>query len=180
MSEPPRPFLVDSETIYDSIIGLRQDTVTFPDGITARRHVVTYRPACAAVVLDMDEEAVLLVRHYRHPVRKHLWEIPGGIIEDDETPEECAVREVTEETGVVAREPRRLLTFHPEPAFADHAITLVQASADRPAAAKNPPDDPEIATMEWFDRGTALSMIRRGEIASSWSIIGLLMTLKTS
>ena len=45
-------------------------------------------------------ERYLLIRVYRHPVKRYLWEFPAGLIENDETPTEAGRRELIEETGV--------------------------------------------------------------------------------
>jgi 8-oxo-dGDP phosphatase len=177
VSQRSGPRVTASNVIYRSeALDLRVDTVVIGEGQTAQRHVVEYRPACAAVIHDLDREAVLLVRHYRHPVRRRLWEIPGGIIEAAETPEEAASREVSEETGIAIRDIRPLLTFHPEPAFTDHRITLVEASADKDVKISSP-DEHEIDRIRWVPYIEVDALIHKGEITSSWSLLGLMTSL---
>jgi ADP-ribose pyrophosphatase len=173
----PIPVVTVSDEIYRAeALALRVDTVEMPDGDTVRRHVMEYRPACAVVVLDPTRGDVLLLRHYRHPVGRYLWDIPGGMIELGEAAAEAAAREVWEEAGVAIRDSRELLTFHPEPAFTDHRITLMEARADL-GDTKISPDEHEIDTIRWVPHDEIQRMIHTGQIASSWSIIGLTMSL---
>ncbi len=70
-----------------------------PDGEAADRDVVEHPGAVAVVAID-DADRVLMVRQYRHPVRRFLWELPAGLRDvDGEPPLAAARRELVEETG---------------------------------------------------------------------------------
>jgi 8-oxo-dGDP phosphatase len=85
-----------------AFVTLRTDEVRMPDGDLARRDVVVHPGAVAVVALDGDGR-VLLIRQYRHPVGRLLWEIPAGL---RDVPGEpllvTAERELREETGYTA------------------------------------------------------------------------------
>lgn len=51
-------------------------------------------------VLKDDPEKIVLLRQYRYPIGDYLYELPAGLIDGDETPQEAAVREMKEETGL--------------------------------------------------------------------------------
>src|SRR4051812_49875271 len=71
--------LLDSEQVYEGhVISLRRDTVAMPGGGDSVREVVAHPGAVAIVALD-DQDRVVLLRQYRHPVRAHLWELPAGL-----------------------------------------------------------------------------------------------------
>lgn len=74
------------------------DEVRLADGTPAHREVVEHPGAVAIVALDAEGRAVL-VRQWRHPARRALWEIPAGTRDRPEEPEAAARRELEEETG---------------------------------------------------------------------------------
>ena len=78
----------ETRIFRDQMLGLRIDRVVTPDGETISRKVVEYRKS-AAVVPVFSNGQVLLVRHYRHPIGKEIWDIPGGTIETAEDPAEA-------------------------------------------------------------------------------------------
>ena len=47
-----------------------------------------------------EPDKIVLIRQYRYPVGDYLYELPAGLIDGDEKPEEAAVREMKEETGL--------------------------------------------------------------------------------
>lgn len=156
-------------------IGLRVDRVEMADSSEpVERWVVEYAPSCVLVPLDAGRSRVLLTRQHRYPVGRDLWELPGGMIDPGESSEECAVRELEEETGhQVLGDVTHLLSFHPEPAFADHKIDLFMAKVtEQPRDGFDP--DADVETTAWVTLTDALSWISDGEIGSSWTIIGLL------
>jgi len=94
---------VASTEIYRGhVIALRADEVAMPDGRVARREVVEHYGAVAVVALD-DQDRVVLIHQYRHPLGRRLWELPAGLLDEpDESPAAAAARELTEEAGVTA------------------------------------------------------------------------------
>ena len=78
MTEPHDFRVLDSEKVYEGrIISLRRDTVAMPGGGSSVREVVHHPGAVAVVALD-DEDRVVLLRQYRHPVGEHLWSCRPG------------------------------------------------------------------------------------------------------
>ena len=73
-----------------------------PGGGTARREIVEHYGAVAIVAVD-DDDNIVLVYQYRHPLGRRLWELPAGLIDiDGEPPHLTAARELEEEAGVTA------------------------------------------------------------------------------
>jgi ADP-ribose diphosphatase len=175
------PRLLASERVeVRSPLGLRVDRVELPGtpGVVERT-VIEYQPASVLVPLrDEEGSSVLLTRQHRYPVARDLWELPGGVVEPGESPRNCAVRELTEETGHQVVGPiHTLVKFFPEPAFADHRIdvfaAVVSPSPDEGAAV-----DPDVERTTWAPIDQALRWIDEGEIASSWTVIGLLSLVR--
>ena len=60
---------------------------------------------------------MVLIRQYRHGIREITLEIPGGMVEAGDSPEEAARRELREETGYAESQMILLGSVHPNPAF---------------------------------------------------------------
>ena len=100
--------VVTSRRIYEGrIVSLREDTVALSDGRTALREIVEHSDVVAIVPIDADGN-VVLVRQYRLPAREALLEIPAGVVDEGETIEDAAQRELQEETGYRAQSIKRL------------------------------------------------------------------------
>ena len=64
-------------------------------------------------ILPFHGENIITLREYRYPIRSWQTELPGGLIDEGETPEQAAVRELKEETGYEAEEIIALGDFYP-------------------------------------------------------------------
>jgi ADP-ribose pyrophosphatase len=116
------PLVVDSRAVYaGKVVSLRVDEITLPHGGTALREVVDHPGAVVIVALD-EEDQIYLVRQYRHPIRRHLLELPAGALEPDEKPLAAAMRELREEVGVEAAEWTFLGCFFSSPGFANERL----------------------------------------------------------
>lgn len=77
----------------------RRDKCETEDGKIIEEYFVVELPTTVCAVAITEEQEVLMVRQYRHPVEETLLEIPGGFVDKDETPEQAMKRELKEETG---------------------------------------------------------------------------------
>ncbi|HEX7003251.1 MAG TPA: NUDIX hydrolase [Trueperaceae bacterium] len=124
--------------------------------------VVEHLPAVAILVLEGRQ--VLGVRQTRHPLAERTWEIPAGLIDEGESPEETARRELAEEVGLGGR--LELVTrIYTSPGFTDELIYLFEASDLEPAHAEG--DEDEELELAWMDVKEAWNAISEGRIASS-------------
>lgn len=118
MSEPPlRPWrILDSDyRIQTKFLRLRADRIELPSGDVVEEYFVREsRGFCVVFALTPDEN-VLLVRQYKHGIGEILTELPAGMIDEDETPEACAERELAEETGFTGSAPQHIRTFVTDP-----------------------------------------------------------------
>ena len=89
-------------------------------------------PGAVAVIAQNENDEVLLIKQYRHPVREYLWEIPAGLLDvPGESRLEAAKRELLEETGYIADHWEELISFHTTPGGNDETITVFVAKQVR-------------------------------------------------
>src|SRR3954465_6995931 len=106
---------------------VRADDGVMPDGSVVRRDYQVHPGSVAVLALD-DEDRVLLIRQYRHPVRQKLWEIPAGLLDvPGENPLHAAQRELYEEAHVKAEDWRVLTDVYTSPGGCDEAIRIFLA-----------------------------------------------------
>jgi 8-oxo-dGTP pyrophosphatase MutT (NUDIX family) len=99
------------------IFKVRRDTVVNPRNGTAHDMFVLEQPDWVNVIPLTTDNRVVLVRQWRHGTRSPHLETPGGLMEREERPVDCARRELLEETGYAAGEVIHLGTVHPNPAI---------------------------------------------------------------
>jgi 8-oxo-dGTP pyrophosphatase MutT (NUDIX family) len=122
---------------------------------------LVHHPGAAAVVALDDGGRVCLVRQYRLGVDEFMWEVPAGKLDEGELPDVCAVRELKEETGVVADQWTSLGLFIPAPGIYTERIYLYLARSLHLGAAT--PDADEDLELQWLPLGEALDRVLRGE-----------------
>ena len=165
---------LSTETVFEGkIVTVRVDAVSLTNGVKAVREVVEHRPAVAIVPFD-DDGQIILVSQFRYPVGEQLLEVPAGIIEEGETSEQCADRELQEEIGYRAREMRFLGSFWTAPGFSDELMYAFVATGLEPSRLE--PDEDEDITVVRVPVSRVREMIEAGEIRDSKTIAALLMT----
>lgn len=164
-----------SRRLYSGrILDLDLDAVRFPDGSTGKLEMIRHPGASAVVpvLTDAADPEILLIRQFRHAADGPIWEIPAGRLDPGETPEACATRELTEETGERAGRLDRLTTFYTTPGFTDERIHLFLAR-DLTRGEHHREADEFIETSR-LPLSRALHMIRTGEIIDGKTIVALL------
>jgi 8-oxo-dGTP pyrophosphatase MutT (NUDIX family) len=181
MSEDPAPFefrVLATRPVYDGrIISLRLDTVTMPGGGDSVRDVVHHPGAVAVVALD-GEDRVLLVRQYRHPVGRHLWELPAGLRDaDGEAPLETAKRELAEEALLAAGQWSLLTTIYSSPGFCDEQVLIYLAEqlsdVARPEGFVVEHEEADM-TLERVPLRDAVQRVFDGDIRNASAVAGIL------
>ena len=105
------PVVSSADLLRTRLIAVRSDKVRMPDNQIAEREVVLHPGAVGVLALD-DTDRILLIRQYRHPVGRLLWEIPAGLRDvAGEDPWATAQRELLEEAGYRARDRRVLADY---------------------------------------------------------------------
>lgn len=156
--------LINSTLRFDGkLIRVTVDEVKTPQGDIATREVVIHKGAVA--VLPIVDNKVLLVKQYRHPVKEILWEIPAGVFKEGETPEECAIRELREETGLSPINLVKLGEIFVSPGYSTEKIYLFYADKFIPSPL--PKDKDEFIELGEFAIDSFREMIEEGKIKDS-------------
>ena len=140
-----------------------------PSGFEIRRSIVHHRGSSVMMAVD-DRKRILLVRQYRLPARRYLWELPAGRLDEGETPLQAAKRELTEETGYRAKQWKKLVTFYPSPGYVSEKMTIFLAT-DLTEGQAQPMEDERIET-RWFTAKEVESGIRTGKIIDAKTMLG--------
>jgi 8-oxo-dGDP phosphatase len=170
--------VLDRETVYEGgIISLTRDRVSMPGGGDSIRDVVRHPGAVAVVALD-DQERIVLVRQYRHPVGEHLWELPAGLRDaDGELPELTARRELAEEALLAAGRWSLLADIYNSPGFCDERVLVYLAEdlSDTPRPEGFVVEHEELdMTLERLPLAEAVRWVADGRIRNGSSVVGVL------
>ncbi|WP_405110661.1 NUDIX hydrolase [Micromonospora sp. NBC_01405] len=159
------------------IFSVVTDEVTMPGGGTSARDYVRHVGAVAVVAVD-DAGQVVLIRQYRHPVGRHLWELPAGLTDvSGEDLAAAAARELAEEVDLTAGTVDVLVDLHSSPGFTDEMIRVFLARdlADVPAERRHRRSEEEAdLQVIRVDLDEAVRMVLAGEITNAPAVAGLL------
>ncbi|MEU4715534.1 NUDIX hydrolase [Micromonospora purpureochromogenes] len=165
------------ERFQGRIFSVVTDEVTMPGGGTAKRDYVRHVGAVAVVALD-DAGQVVLVRQYRQPVGRHLWELPAGLMDVDGEPlPAAAARELAEEADLTAGTLDLLVDVHTSPGFSDEVVRVFLARdlADVPDDQRHERREEEAdIQIVRLDMDEAVGMVLAGEITNGPCVAGLL------
>ena len=165
---------VSSDLIYTGkTIQLRVDAVEVPNKGYQKREIIEHKGAVAVVAIT-DDNKVVLVKQYRKAIEKELYELPAGKIEIGETPLECAMRELKEETGYSVDSLKLIHKYYTTPGFSNQLVFIYLAKNLIPGESHLQED--EFLEVYEIDRDKAYNMVINNEICDSKTVIGLLLT----
>jgi ADP-ribose pyrophosphatase len=152
--------------------GVRQDRIRLPDGTDGEYNVVELTDAVWVLPVTTTGEIVLLY-HYRYPLRAWGWELPSGSITAGDTALETGQRELLEEAGGTATEWRFLMKASTMKGIGTEYAHLYLASGVTLGATQHEPA--EVMTVHTLPVVQVLAMARAGEIHDAISVLALLL-----
>jgi ADP-ribose pyrophosphatase len=158
------------------VINLDIDQVRFPNGKVGELEMIRHSGASAVLPFLGDpageDPTILLIRQYRYAADGFIYEIPAGRLEPGEPPEQCAVRELREETGCTAAKIEHLYTMYTTPGFTDERIHLFVATGlERGESALEQDEFVEVVPTTM---SAALRLIKDGTINDAKTALSIL------
>lgn len=146
------------------VLRVREDRYRFEPSGGETDFVVCESADWVLVIPFTPDGQVVLVRQYRHGIRQVVLEVPGGLVDGNESPEETAARELQEETGYVAEDIQVIGRLMPNPALNDAHFYVAVARGCRQAAEPSP-DPWEQIEVALYPQGQIRSMVRSGDLS---------------
>lgn len=165
--------LLKTETLLQGrAFKIRRDTLKTPDGRETKFDIVEHGGSVVIVPVDADGN-ILFVRQYRHAAGMDMLELPAGTRDGDEPFEDCAAREIREETGMEAGKLIHVGSFYLAPGYSTEYMGVFFATdlKHNPLEA----DDDEFLSVEKIPAKEALKMAEKGEMPDAKSLAALLM-----
>jgi ADP-ribose pyrophosphatase len=176
----PKPGVghLDSRVIHDGrVVHLSVDRVRFPDGSEGELELIRHRGASAIVAFQGDsrreDPEIVMIHQYRYAAGGYVYEIPAGIPHDGESWQECARRELEEETGFIPGPLFPLTRIFTTPGFTNEEIHIFLT--DRLGSGTVRRDKDEFLNVVSMPFSRALEMAERGEIRDAKSLVGILL-----
>jgi 8-oxo-dGTP pyrophosphatase MutT (NUDIX family) len=156
------------------VFSVEVETLRLPNGREHEMAIVRHPPSVVLIPMT-DADHVILIRQYRHSIRRDLWELPAGGVDSGESAEAAAARECEEEIGLVPARVDRLGGLYPTPGYCDEEMIFFRVSDLGPPPPDSPhkPDEDEDIHVETFTIAEARAMAARGEIVDLKSAYGL-------
>ena len=137
----------------------------FPNGTEHAVEIIRHAASVVLIPFEADGR-VVIVKQYRAPLDREIWEFPAGRLNEGEPAENAARRECEEEIGRVPHRLERLCGLYAAPGFCDEELIFFRATNLQPPAPDSPhkPDEDEDITTRAVSVAEARAMLQRGEI----------------
>ena len=156
------------------VFSVEVERVRFPNGRAHDVAVVRHPPSVVLLPMQSDNR-VILIRQYRHSIRREIWELPAGSLDEGESAEAAAARECEEEIALVPGRVEPLGGLYPTPGYCDEEMIYFRVSDLHPQPPGSPhePDDDEDIHVKSFTVAEARALVARGEIVDLKTAYGL-------
>lgn len=177
MDRPVTPERI-SKVFEGRIFSVVVETVTLPRGEKLDAELVRHPGSVVLIPITATGE-VVLVKQYRHAIRRWAWELPAGSLKPGEDIREAAARECHEEIGLIPERLEKLGAFFPTPGYCDEEMHFFKATAlrrPRPDETAQPDPDEDIEPRA-FSIDAIRRMIQAGEVIDLKTVGGLSLLL---
>lgn len=163
---------ISSDVKYDGrILRVRYDIVELQNGDRTFREVVDHTGGVGIIGLTPGG-TVPMVRQFRYPFMAETLEVPAGKLEKGEDPLECAVRELSEETGYAAEKYVSLGSILPSPGYCAETLYIYLALGLKPGKAHL--DKDEFLNVEYYTMDKLHEMCMSGELTDAKTVLAIL------
>jgi ADP-ribose pyrophosphatase len=158
--------------VFNTIV----DEIEYDSGNKSVREVAEH-PGGAVVLPLLDDGRIVFVHQCRYPLNEYIYELPAGKLDENETPEVCAARELKEETGYAADKLEKLTSIFTTPGFCSEKLHVFLARGLREGKQKL--EEGEFGlTLKYIPMKEAFHMVRTNEIVDAKTIAGLFFLLQ--
>ncbi|MBT0772545.1 NUDIX hydrolase [Kineosporia sp. J2-2] len=173
----PRPVLAHDLIHHGKIWDIVSEKVDLGEAGQVTRELMDHPGAVTVLALD-DQERVLMIRQYRHPVQMELWELPAGLLDvPGENPVAAAQRELLEEADLRAAEWSLLAEWFNSPGGSNEALRcyLARGVSEVPEAERYQRGEEELnMPTRWVPLDEARDAVLAGAIHNPGAVIGIL------
>lgn len=167
---------VSSKVVYTGrIVTVKQDIAKLHNGNEVYREVVEHPGGVTVIPIDEDGN-VVAVRQFRYPFKKETLEVPAGKLEYGEDPLDCAVRELSEETGITAGRMISLGSIYPSPGYCSEILHIYLALDLHYGQAH--PDENEFLNVLKVPLEEFTNMVMRDEVRDAKTVVAVLKAEK--
>lgn len=153
------------------IINTSLDRVVLQNGEHSLREVVEHPGGVTIIPID-ENGYVYCVRQFRYAVGEHLLEVPAGKLEPGEDPMTCAIRELSEETGISAEEYIDLGKMYPSPGYCKETLYIFMAR--KLSFGEAHPDENEFLDVEKIHIDELYRAVTSNEISDAKTIVAIM------
>lgn len=177
-----KPILTSRKNIFQKFVGVDELYFDIPDKNTQIKRFVVTRPNAAAIVLfNTQKQTIVFIRQFRAPVFTKdkdgvILEIPAGVLEKDESAEDCIIRETLEETGYKISSPEFLVEFYPSCGLLNEKISLFLSeveNSDKIQDGGGLDSENEYLDIVEIPVKTAFDMLDKGEFLDAKTMLGI-------
>lgn len=171
-----------SDYVFDTKwLKIKKETVKLPNGKVLDDFYVVEGGELIAILAIDENNNVLLVKQYRHAVGDVTIDLPGGGVEKGEEPIAAAKRELIEETGMIAGNVTKLLTYYPD-SGRTACVKHIFLATDLKKDTRSSHVQDENENIQWFHMSlnSVSEGMRNGELREATLHIGISAYLNQS
>ena len=167
--------MVSSRVIHQGKnFSFKTDETELDNGVIVNRDIVDH-PGAVAIIPLLGDGQIVFVRQFRYAAGRELLELPAGTLEKGENPDQCAARELKEETGYTAGSIKKILACYMAPGYSNEVIHFYLASDLKEG--KQATEQDESIRVQVFGFDEALKMIEDGGLMDAKTVAGVLTFL---